>query len=142
MIYRLLADLLVAFHVGYVLFIVLGLLAIWTGCVLGWQWIHNRWFRSIHFLMIAIVAFEAIIGMDCPLTTWESALRHLGGQGTSDVSFVGWLLRSAIFVDLPEWALNMLHVTFAIIVLGTFWIAPVRWRPSREANGELAHGSM
>jgi hypothetical protein len=128
MIYRLLADLLVAFHTTYVLFVVGGLLAIWVGRSLGWRWIHNRWFRSIHFLMIAFVAFEAVIGMDCPLTNWEDSLRQLGGQKVADVSFVGRLFRGVLFVPLSDEVLSLLHIGFALLVLATFWVAPVRWR--------------
>jgi hypothetical protein len=143
MIYRWLADAMVAIHVGYVLFVVLGLLAIWVGRALGWQWLHNRWFRSIHFLMIAIVAFEAIAGLECPLTTWEGSLRALGGEATTDTSFVGRMLHSLLFLNLPEWAFNVMHVGFAFLVLATFWIAPVNWRPEKDdPPPALAQGKM
>src|SRR5947209_20159856 len=101
MVYRLLADLLVAFHVGYVLFVVGGLLAILVGGVRGWQWVHNRWFRGVHFLMIAVVALEAMAGLNCPLTTWEGELRRLGGGTVSDATFVGRMMHALIFLDLP-----------------------------------------
>jgi hypothetical protein len=141
MIYRWLADALVAVHVGYVLFVVLGLLAVWVGRALGWPWIHNRWFRGVHFLMIAVVAFEAIAGLDCPLTTWESALRRLGGEVTTGTSFIARLMHTLIFLDLPEWAFNVLHVGCALVVLATFWLAPVRWRPEKDhPHPNLAQG--
>jgi len=132
MFYRWLADALVAFHVGYVMFVVLGLLAIWVGRAVGWSWIRNRWFRSVHFLMIGIVALEALANIDCPLTTWEGALRRLGGEEVSGTSFVGRMFQAVIFLDLPPWAFNVLHVTFAVLVLATFWLAPVKWRSKKK----------
>ena len=134
MFYRWLADVIVAFHVGYVLFIVLGLFAIVVGRALGWQWVHNRWFRTIHFLMIAVVAFEAVFGLNCPLTSWESSLRRMGGETVSEASFIGRMLHALIFLDLPSWAFNVVHVAFALLVLGTFWLVPVRWRPREDRS--------
>src|SRR5262249_11268514 len=68
MVYGLLADLIVAIHVGYVGVVVFGLLAILIGGPLGWRWVRNPWFRVIHLLMILIVATEAIWDITCPLT--------------------------------------------------------------------------
>jgi hypothetical protein len=134
--YGWLADLLATVHVAYVLCVVLGLLAIYLGRLLGWRWVHNRWFRSIHFLMIAIVAFEAIFNLPCPLTTWEAELRKLAGQETAESSFVERMLHVLLFPDLPKWAFPVLHVGFAVIVLSTLWLVPVHWRGERTKPGE------
>jgi hypothetical protein len=138
MFYRWLADLLATAHVGYVLFVVLGLCAIYLGRLLGWVWVHNRWFRSIHFLMIAVVAFEAIFGLACPLTTWEDGLRELSGDKVSGVSFVERMMHSLLFPDLPRWVFPLLHIGFAVIVLSTFWLVPVRWREDNQRTAESA----
>jgi hypothetical protein len=134
MFYRWLADLLAAVHVGYVLFVVLGLFAIYLGRLLGWRWVHNRWFRSIHFLMIAIVAFEAIFSLACPLTTWEDGLRQLAGEEAREEAFIQRLMHAVLFpnLDLPSWAFPVMHISFAVIVLATFWLVPVRWRTEQE----------
>jgi hypothetical protein len=133
MFYRFLADAVLAFHVGYALFVVVGLAAILLGGALGWRWVHNRWFRAIHFLMIAVVAFEAMINMTCPLTHLENYFRALGGEAAETGSFVGRLLHSALFLEwMPQLSdgllLNALHVAFAVLVLGAFWVVPVHWR--------------
>ncbi len=131
--YGLLADGIVALHVAYVSYVVLGQLAIWLGLALGWRWVRNRWFRWTHLLMIAIVAGEAILGIECPLTRWERNLRELAGQATSGESFVGRLLHELIFVSWPPWVVNGLHVVFALVVLGTFVLAPPRGMGERPA---------
>src|SRR5438445_8674511 len=81
--YGLWADLLVAVHVAYVSFIVLGQIAIVAGVLRGWDWVRNPWFRYAHLLAIVIVAAEALAGIDCPLTAWEDELRALAGQDVS-----------------------------------------------------------
>ena len=80
--YALAADVLVAAHVGYVGFVVLGQLAVVVGIASHWGWIRNPWFRVIHLLAISVVAAEAILGLHCPWTTWERDLRALAGQTT------------------------------------------------------------
>jgi hypothetical protein len=76
--------------------------------------------------MILIVGAEALLDIECPLTRWERNLRAVAGQEMSGESFVGRLLHNLIFVDWPPWAINSLHVTFALLVLGTFVLAPPR----------------
>jgi hypothetical protein len=127
--YGFLADLVVAAHVAYVAYIVLGQLAILVGAVLGWQWIRNPWFRWTHLLAIVLVALEAIGGIDCPLTVWEEDLRRLAGQQVSDVTFIGRCLDAVLFYEAPAWVLSTIHVGFALLVLGTLILIPPR-RPA------------
>lgn len=69
------ANVIVAIHLGYLVFVIAGMLAILLGMALRWQWIRNPWFRLTHMAMILVVALEAVAGITCPLTTWEEALR-------------------------------------------------------------------
>lgn len=134
--YGLLADVIVAIHVGYVSYVVIGQLAIFAGVVLRWQWIRNFWFRITHLVAISIVAFEAIMNITCPLTRWENQLRAAAGQPISGETFVGRLLHYLIFYNWPPWAFTALYIGFALLVLATFVFAPPRWRrsPAAPAN--------
>ena len=107
--YKLAADLVAAVHLGYVSFVVVGMGLILVGVWRGWGWVRNFWFRTFHFLMIAVVVAEALGGIVCPLTNWEYELRVAGG-GTADAdSFVGRivLLRGreahSHAAHAPEW---------------------------------------
>lgn len=94
LVYRLAADLLLLVHVAWVLFIVLGLLLIYAGHWRNWRWVYNPWFRLLHLLAILIVTFQAWLGLLCPLTTWEMALRDQGGDAVYQGSFIAhWLGR-------------------------------------------------
>src|SRR5260370_31564369 len=97
--YSLLADVVVAIHVAYVSFVLLGQLAICVGVVLRWGWVRNFWFRSAHLLAIAIVAMEAICNVQCPLTAWEDRLRTLAGQEVAEGSFIGRFLHNLMFFN-------------------------------------------
>src|SRR5687768_1390366 len=70
-----LADLILAVHFAFVLFVVGGLALIWIGAGARWRWVRNPWFRGCHFAAICIVTAEAVLGIMCPLTVWEDALR-------------------------------------------------------------------
>lgn len=126
--YAILADVVVAVHLAYVSFVIIGQAAILLGLALGWKWVRNPYFRWTHLLMICVVAFEAIIRFECPLTTWEAALRRLAGQPVEAGTFVGRLLQSLMFPEWPEWVFLPVYVTFALIVLATFVFAPPRYR--------------
>jgi hypothetical protein len=129
-LYGYLADLVVGVHVVYVGFVVLGLLAILAGMLFRWQWVRNRWFRCLHLLAIVIVAGEAILNITCPLTRWEADLRTAAGQAAAAGTFMGRLLDRVLFYSAPEWVFACGYIGFALLVLSTFWFAPVRWRPA------------
>jgi hypothetical protein len=132
MIYNILATLVEAIHVAYVLYVVLGLLAILVGAALGWKWIRNPWFRVSHFLMIGFVAFEAVASLPCPLTEWGDALHRLAGNQAPEIGFMARLMHGLIHFELPQWVFNVTYVVVALVVLSTFWFAPVRWRRPKE----------
>ena len=127
----LLADAVVMIHAAYVGFVVLGLVAILIGCVLGWQWVRNVWFRVVHLVMIGVVVVEALFGIACPLTTLENQLRLTAGESARAESFVGRWVHHLIFYDAPTWMFTVVYCLFGAVVLTTFVIAPPRRRDSR-----------
>ena len=131
--YGYLADLIVAAHVAYVSYIVGGLLLILIGAARNWSWVRNPWFRLTHLLAIGIVALEAAWEIECPLTVWERDLRVLARQEVSSESFVGRCLHNLIFYECPPWALNALHIGFALLVLLTLILLPPRWRKEKTS---------
>src|SRR5688572_17060498 len=76
------ADFILYFHVLYVLGVILPIPLIAIGAFRKWHWIRNLTFRRVHAFMILIVVAESAIGMTCPLTDWEEALRSANGEGS------------------------------------------------------------
>lgn len=129
--YALLADIVVGFHFCYVSFAVGGELVILLGWAFRWGWVRNLTFRVVHLCAVALVAAESVIGVPCPLTTWEYELRALAGQTSeAQVSFVARLVRSIIFFDFPAWVFVVMYVSFALLVAATFVLV----RPRRSAH--------
>lgn len=75
MLNTILADFLVAVHLGYVAFAVSGQLLIFLGLALRWHWVRNLRFRVIHLVMVEVVALEGVFNIRCPLTDLEDELR-------------------------------------------------------------------
>lgn len=132
--YGLLADAMVCAHVAYVAFVLLGQVAIILAAAFRWEWGRNRWFRLSHLLAIGIVAFEAMMGWPCPLTTWEYQLREMAGQGfDGSATFMGRLMHNLLFIDQyftdgkpPEAFFTTLYVAMLIIVLQGLVMYPPR----------------
>lgn len=113
----LLADLILALHFLFVLFVVAGLPAIWLGAARGWGWVRNRRFRLAHLGAILLVAAESLAGLACPLTVWEDLLRRAEpGSGSFMQRWVGRLL----YYDLPEWSFTLAYALFALAVVATY----------------------
>ncbi|HUY39879.1 MAG TPA: DUF2784 domain-containing protein [Candidatus Binataceae bacterium] len=128
-----LANLVVALHDAYVAFVVLGLAAILVGAAAGWRWVRNLWFRSAHLAAIALVLFESIAGIACPLTTLENSLRARAGQPGYAGAFIGCWLDRLIFFSAPGWVFIALYAAFMLAVALTLWFVPPRGRVSNSS---------
>lgn len=129
-----LADLIVLLHLGYVGFVILGLVTVWIGVVLHWRWVRSPIFRVPHLVCTLIVPVEALGGILCPLTTWENQLRAEAGQRADEVSFMGRLARDLLFYQAPEWVFTVCYLAFGLIVLGTFFFVPIRKARGRASD--------
>ena len=123
-----LADLILALHAGYVLFVVGGLVLIWLGVWRGWRWVRSFWFRLLHLAAVSLVAVEALLGVVCPLTVLEDWLRATQSDEGFIVRWVRWLL----FWDFPLWIFTLAYLALALVT-GLTWL---RWPPARR--GRLA----
>ena len=128
--YSLLADLILALHVAFVGFVVIGLVLIWIGHFAGWEWVRNLRFRIAHLAAITIVVAQAWVGMICPLTSLEQSLRIKGGVGSYSGSFITYWLRQLIFFDAEPIVFTLGYTLFAGLVVGSWWIS----RPRRGSS--------
>jgi len=116
------ADAILVVHFLIAAFIVAGLVLVWIGAALGWNWVRNPWFRYVHLGAIGFVAAEALFGVMCPLTVWEDALRgKQDGLRESQRWIHAWL-----FYDVPPWAFTPVYVAFLAVVAWTWWRFPPR----------------
>ena len=113
----LLADVILIVHFAFVLFVVGGLAVVWLGAAAGWQWIRNFWFRVAHLAAIVFVAGEALVGVWCPLTVWEDALRGVHGEK----GFIARWIHRVLFYDFPGWVFTVAYVMFALVVAVSWW---------------------
>ena len=122
------ADTILVVHFLIAAFIVLGLVAVWLGAALGWRWVRNPWFRYLHLGAIAFVAAEAVLGIACPLTVWEDALRGGRSMHGGAESFVARWLRALLYYQAPEWAFTAAYLAWAAATLVTLRLVPPRRR--------------
>ena len=101
-------------------FVVLALVAIVLGTIFRWRWVRNVWFRSIHFLMIAVVVAQSLLGIICPLTTLEHRLRRAAGETAYDGSFIGHWVHELLFMNAPSWVFALCYCLFGAVVLICF----------------------
>ena len=99
--YRLLADLVLTVHFGIVAFVVGGLVLVVVGNLRGWRFVNGWWFRLAHVAAIAVVVAQAWLGVACPLTTLESALRENAGEAGYETSFIEHWLTAILFDEAP-----------------------------------------
>lgn len=118
------ADLVLVVHFAFVLFVIGGLAFIWIGYAAGWHAVRNFRFRLLHLAAIVLVAGEALLGVACPLTLWEDALRSTSGSPAADKSFIARWVHRVMFYTAPEWVFTTLYVAFAVVVVATFWFIP------------------
>jgi Protein of Unknown function (DUF2784) len=115
-----LADVIVSVHLLIVLFILLGVPLAYLGAALRWTWVRSWRWRILHLGAILFVAAESLLGITCPLTVWEDALRDQRIAG----GFIERWIDRIIFYDAPAWVFTMAYIAFAALVLVTWIIVP------------------
>jgi glucan phosphoethanolaminetransferase (alkaline phosphatase superfamily) len=125
-LFLLAADALLVGHILFVVFVILGLVLIIVGKLVAWSWVRNPWFRSAHLAAIAVVVLQSWIGIICPLTTWEMALRERAGEAAYAGSFISHWLESLLYYRAPAWIFVVCYTTFAAIVVASWFLVPPR----------------
>jgi len=139
-LYSLFADAILLAHVLFVIFVVLGLVLIFLGYFLSWQYVRNPWFRVAHLLGIGAVVLQSWFGVLCPLTKWEMDLRANAGEAIYEGSFIAYWLNKLLYYQAPSWVFVVCYTLFGGLVLFS-WIL-VRPRAfSSGAQGGTASGS-
>jgi Protein of Unknown function (DUF2784) len=125
--WQFLADAVLALHVAIVVFVVGGLVVIVVGNLRAWPWVNAAWFRLSHLFAIAVVVAEAWLGVICPLTSLEMALRAKAHASTYAGSFVEHWLQRILYYDAPAWVFTFAYSLFALAVVATWWYFPPRF---------------
>jgi hypothetical protein len=120
MLYRVLADAVVVFHLVFVAFAV-------AGGLLAFRW---RWMPLIHLPALGWAAWVEFTGRICPLTPLENALRSAGGAAAYTGGFVEHYLLPVLYPAALtrelQWTLGTGLVLFNLVVY--FFV----WRRSRR----------
>ena len=119
-----LADAVLAVHVGVILFNVFGLIAIPLGGLFGWRWVRVLWWRALHVAVLALVAVQALIGRACLLTLWQS---ELAGAGASRAPLIMRWVDRIVFWPLPMWVFAVLYVAVFLAVIALWRLVPPIW---------------
>jgi len=127
LLYLFAADVLLFIHVLFVAFVVLSLFLIFAGKFRRWAWVKNPWFRIGHLLAIGVVVLQSWLGMICPLTIWEMALREKAGDTVYAGTFVSHWLDTILYFSAPPWVFIVCYTAFGLlVVLSWFWHPPRR----------------
>jgi hypothetical protein len=125
-LFRIAADMLVVLHLGFILFVVLGGLAVLKWGRLAW----------LHLPAAAWGALIVINGWICPLTPLEQYLRRTGGQAGYSGGFIDHYLMPIIY---PVGLTRKLQITMGVaLVVGNLliygWVTARRLRRRRAAG--------
>jgi hypothetical protein len=112
---RLLADLLVVVHLAYLVFIP-------VGAFLAWRWPR---LIPVHVAAVGVAFVSVTVGFECPLTTWEQALRRRGGEKPYTGGFVDHYLTGKLY---PHGHDTLVQLLIAAAVLTVYTVLVVRQR--------------
>jgi Protein of Unknown function (DUF2784) len=125
MLYSSAADLVMAIHLAFVLFVPFGALL-----ALKWSWIP--W---VHLPAAAWGFFVSLTGGACPLTVAENALRASAGESGYSGGFIDHYLVGALSAHAPPGGTRyvLLFTVTAVNTLVYGWLH-LRWVRSRRAR--------
>lgn len=131
------ADAVLLLHVLVAIFIVLGLVLVFVGNFLGWLWVRNPWFRVLHLLAISVVVLLSWIGLICPLTSIEMALRARAGDSGYSGSFISHWLEFFLYYQAPPWVFVICYTIFGVMVVASWFLV----RPHRFSSFGDTHAT-
>jgi hypothetical protein len=120
MLARLAADLLVALHFSFILFVVFGAFAAFR-----WRWVI--WLHLPAAVWGALIEFQ---DWTCPLTPWENRLREMAGEEGFSGGFIEHYLLSVIY---PEGLTRNVQLVLGSLVL-LINLGAYGWLVSRKAH--------
>jgi len=127
MIFRLLADAVLVFHLAFVAFVVLGaaLVALWPKLLL------------LHVAAVAWGVLVELSGLICPLTPLEVHLRQLGGEAGYSGGFIQHYVAGVLYpAGLTRTVQVWLGIAAAAFNVGMYsYIILRRRRRSRRSSG-------
>lgn len=85
--YELLADAIVAVHLIYLVFLIIG-------GFLAWRWLWMLWF---HLAAVAWAVAIVVAQVQCPLTVWERGLRRLAEGQAYPGTFIGHYIEGPVY---------------------------------------------
>jgi hypothetical protein len=123
--YLLAADALLLIHFGFALFIVAGTALVWLGYWAKWRIICRPIWRICHLAAMGFVLIESLLGLICPLTRWETALRIAAGGGqVYQTSFIQTWVHRILFFDITLQSLAVIYGLVFCLILLAWWVAP------------------
>ena len=132
--YLLSADAVLVIHFAFVLFVVLGLGAIWVGWFRKWKFVRNIRFRVAHLACMGVVVLESVFGIVCPLTTWERDLRLAAGAEIYEETFMQHWVHHVMFFQLPPAVFTALYVLFFVGIVLSLIIVKPDWGDLRRGT--------
>ena len=108
------ADIVLVSHFAIVIFITFGFFLIPIGYKSNWVWVKNLKLRICHCGMMTFVALESLLGITCPLTSFENSLRGI----SESTSFISYWIYQIIFWDLPS---QFFIILYCIVLVWTFF---------------------
>ncbi len=98
-------NLIIFSHFLIVLFITSLIFLIPIGYRFNWEIFKNKILRLLHLLLMTCVTLEAILGITCPLTSFESYL-----SGTlEEKTFISYWLGKIIYWNFPSLFFGILY---------------------------------
>jgi hypothetical protein len=118
-----LADFLMLIHLLWAAFMIIGL-------PLGIA-LKSPLIRWGHLFGMVITGFFAVIGMYCPLTTWEEQLRWQSDPGFSyRGSFLAEKLAKVLYPRIDPWIIRFVSITWMILTI----LAMFAYRPAKKRH--------
>ena len=115
------SEIVLLFHFGIFLFIVTSFFLIPLGYYQKWKWVKNKYYRSIHIILMGFIFIETILGFMCPLTLLEHFLRN----DTKVNNKFTEIIHLIMYWNLPIYQFIILYfLSFLYLIFLWFFLKP------------------
>jgi hypothetical protein len=122
MLFRIAADLVLALHLAFIAFVIVGGLLV----------LHYRWLVFVHIPSALWGTFVETSGRICPLTIWENSFRRSAGESGYADSFIEHYLLPIIYPEGLTRSVQLWLAGFVVVanIVIYAWLL-YRWKKAR-----------
>lgn len=134
-----LAQIVLAVHMAFALFLILGMVVIPIGALRHWPFVFEFGWRLAHLAVAFAIALQKVLGQTCFLSIWEFNLLERANLAHAHIPLVHMWAINIMHWNMPLWFFTVLYIGILLYIVWLWRVVPPR--VPRKASKPQLHSA-